>query len=76
VWTYYKDMNVKMPSFDNFHRGYFESSYLNHKIKEKCHLEFSDNIFFDYAADYDYWPPGHWGLHQQIHISESIYSMI
>jgi len=78
IWTYYNDMSVKMPSFNNLYKGYFESFYLEDDIikKMKCHSEFSDNQFFDYAADYDYWPPGHWGLHKQIHISESIYDMV
>lgn len=76
IWTYHRDMNVEIPSLKNFHSGYFESFYLNKKIEEKCHSEFANHKFFDHAADYNYWPPGHWGLHQQIHIAESIYSML
>lgn len=76
IWTYYRDMNIEIPSLTNFDSGYFESFYLHDVIKEKCHLEFSNNQFFDYAADYDYWPPGHYGFHQQMHIAESIYSML
>lgn len=76
IWTYYKDMNTEMPSLKNMHNGFFESPYLDKKIEEKCHSEFSNNEFFDYAADHNYWPPGHWGLHQHIHIAESIYNII
>ena len=65
-------------TFKDFTDTYFESPYLNSKIPKKigCHLEFSDNEFFDNAADYYYWPPGHWGFHQQMHITDSIYSSI
>jgi hypothetical protein len=76
IWSYYTDMQIEMPLLNDLHNGYFESSYLNSIISEKCHLEFSNNQFFDYAADYDYWPPGHWGFHQQLHIAESIYNML
>lgn len=76
VWTNYKDVSIDFPSLKNLHSGYFESFYLGDDIKEKCHLEFSNNQFFDYAADHNYWPPGHFGFHKQIHIAESIYNML
>ena len=78
LWTYYNDSHLAPYSFKDFTDTYFESPYLNSKIPKKigCHLEFSDNEFFDNAADYNYWPPGHWGFHQQIHIAESIHNML
>lgn len=76
IWTDYKDTSVKIPSLKKFHNGYFESPYLDQPIEKKCHSEFSDNPFFNYAADYNYWPPGHWNFHKQMHISESIYNML
>ena len=78
LWTYYNDSSLQQYSFKNFTDTYFESLYLNEMIpvENKCHLEFSDNKFFDYAADYNYWPPGHWGFHQQMHVAESIYNVI
>lgn len=78
LWTYYNDSSLDKYSFEDFFDNYFESPYLNSSIpkEEGCHLEFSDNKFFDHAADYDYWPPGHWGFHQQMHVAESIYDML
>jgi hypothetical protein len=79
IWTAYRDMSIEFPFLNDLDNGYFESSnFLSNYslIEEKCHLEFSSNEFFDYAADYDYWPPGHWGLHRQLHIAESMYNMI
>lgn len=76
IWSYHADMNIEMPPFNDLHHGYFDSSFLNKMIEEKCHLEFADHDFFEHAADYDYWPPGHWGLHQQLHIAESIENML
>ncbi len=76
IWTHIIDMNIEIPSLKDFHSGYFESFYVNDEIISDCHLEFSDNEFFNYAADYEYWPPGHWGLHKQLHIAESMYNMI
>ena len=78
MWTYYNDSSLEKYSFKNITNTYFESPYLNEKIPEDvgCHLEFADNIFFDNAADYNYWPPGHWGFHQQIHVAESIHNML
>jgi hypothetical protein len=84
IWTHYNDSSLNYYSFKDFDSGYFESEYLDQfstmhykdgSVRD-CHLEFSDNEFFQFAADYDYWPPGHWGLHRQIHIAESIYSML
>lgn len=75
IWSNYKDMHINFTSFEGLD-GYFESAYLKDIIKEECHLEFSENQFFNYAADYDYWPPGHWGLHQHLHVAESMYDMI
>jgi hypothetical protein len=78
LWTYSNDSTLAPYSFKDFTDTYFESPYLNQKIPKKigCHSEFADNRFFENAADYKYWPPGHWGLHQQIHIAESIYNML
>lgn len=76
LWTDYKDTDVDISSLKKFNNGYFESPYLDDPIQEGCHSEFADNPFFNYAADYDYWPPGHWNFHRQIHIAESIYNMI
>lgn len=42
----------------------------------KCHNDFSNNKFFKRAADYDYWPPGHWNFHQHLHIAEYMYKMV
>jgi hypothetical protein len=78
LWTYYNDSNLKPYSFKDFTDTYFEIPYLNTEIPKNlgCHLKFSDNIFFDKAADYDYWPPGHWGFHKQMHIADSIYDRL
>lgn len=76
IWTDWRDTNIELPSFKNFHDGYFESFYLDQPIESKCHIEFSDNPFFDYAADYEYWPPGHWNFHKHLHIAESIENML
>lgn len=78
LWTYYNDSNLEEYSFKEFTDTYFESEYINQRIptEKKCHLEFSDNPFFDHAADYAYWPPGHWGFHEQMHVAESIYNML
>jgi len=76
VWTHYNDSSLDNYSFKDFSDRYFESLYLNNDISEDCHSEFSDNDFFHRAADYDHWPPGHWGFHKQIHVAESIYNML
>ena len=84
IWTHYNDSSLDYHSFKDFDNGYFESDYLdqfspmhdNNGLVEDCHSEFSDNEFFHRAADYDYWPPGHWGFHRQIHLAESIYNML
>ena len=73
IWTDYKDATIKIESLKDIDDGYFDSPYLKSLIKDECHSDLSDHKFFNYAADYDYWPPGHWGFHQQIHIAESIY---
>ncbi len=66
IWTDCKDIKLNTSSLKEFHNGYFESPYQNQPIEKKCHSEFADNPFFHYAADYDYWPPGHWNFHTQI----------
>jgi hypothetical protein len=79
IWTAYEDNNSGYIVLNELLDGYFNSlNFLEGPdlIKEKCHLEFSSNEFFDYAADYDYWPPGHWGLHKQLHIAESMHNML
>lgn len=77
IWTSYQDTNLDLSSLKKFNNEYFNNDYLDCLvIEKKCHIEFSKNIFFDYAADYNYWPPGHWGFHKQIHIAESIYDML
>jgi hypothetical protein len=76
IWTHYNDSSLDNYSFKEFSDMYFESFYLNGDISLGCHSEFSDNDFFDHAADYNYWPPGHWGLHKHIHVAESIYNML
>lgn len=79
IWFHYYDTSVEIPSFKNLSEGYWDSAPLNldsSTILTDCHKEFSDNIFFDYAADYKYWPPGHWSFHKQIHISEKIYDIL
>jgi len=79
IWTAYDYDHIDMLSLEQLHDGYFDSmSFLDKKdlAHLTCHLEFSNQDFFNYAADYDYWPPGHWGLHRQLHIAESMYNMI
>jgi hypothetical protein len=79
LWTYYNDSSLEPYSFKDFTDTYFESPYLTGKIPKEigCHLEFSDNEFFDNAADHDYWPSGgHWGFHEQMHVADSIYNML
>lgn len=78
IWTYYNDSSLDIYPFEDFTNTYFKSIYLNGKIaeEERCHLEFANNKFFTNAADYEYWPPGHYGFHQQIHIAESIHNML
>jgi hypothetical protein len=76
IWTHSGDMDIKMPDVSDLHNNYFQGNYLVEVIKKECHLEFSNNEFFDHAADYDYWPPGHWGFHKQLHIAESMYNML
>jgi hypothetical protein len=73
IWTDSKDATTEIESLKDIDDGYFDSPYLESIIKNKCHSDLSDHKFFNYAADYEYWPPGHWGLHQQTHIAESIY---
>lgn len=76
IWSHHGKEVVEIPPLKNLHHGYFESFYLKAPIKEKCHSEFSDNKLFHYAADYDYWPPGHFGFHRQLHIAESMENML
>jgi hypothetical protein len=76
IWTHYNDSSLNNCSFKDLSDSYFESFYLNIDIPEECHSEFSSNQFFNNAADHNYWPPGHWGFHKQVHIAESIYSML
>lgn len=73
IWTDYKDATIKIDFLKDIDDGYFDSPYLESIIEDKCHSDFSDHKFFNYAADYEFWPPGHWGFHQQMHIAESIY---
>ena len=73
IWTDSKDATVKIDFLKDIDDGYFDSPYLEFIIEDKCHLDFANHKFFNYAADYEFWPPGHWGLHQQTHIAESIY---
>lgn len=72
LWTCVNDSSLEQYQFKNFTDTYFESDFPG----DNCHLEFSDNKFFEYAADYDYWPPGHWAFHQQMHMADSIYNTL
>lgn len=79
VWTYYNDSSLEKYSFTKFTDTYFESPYIESVCIPKelgCHMELSDNKFFDYAADYEYWPPGHYGFHKHLHIAEEMLSML
>jgi hypothetical protein len=76
IWTYYNDSSLEIPSFKDISDGYFDGFYLDDPINEKCHLGISDNELFNNAADYNFWPPGHWGFHKQTHIAESFYNML
>jgi hypothetical protein len=75
IWTEYEHKSLEIYPLEYIGEGYFDSPYLqsSEAIKDKCHLDFSEHKFFDYAADYDFWPPGHWGIHKHIHLAESIY---
>lgn len=79
IWTAYDYSGIDMLNLEQFSDGYFESRSFLDQIDLThltCHSEFANEKFFNYAADYDYWPPGHWGLHRQLHISESMYNML
>jgi hypothetical protein len=79
IWTAYQDSSGIFAPLKELHDGYFDSKYFlgnDNLIKEKCHSEFSDHKLFNHAADHGYWPLGHWGLHKQLHIAESMYNML
>jgi hypothetical protein len=76
IWTNYNDSSLSNDLFKNFRNGYFKDLYPNNEHLPECHSEFSNNKFFYHAADYDYWPPGHWGFHKHMHLAESIYDML
>lgn len=79
IWFDHRDTTIQLPTFEKIGKGYidFKSFKIDYEYEEKeCHVELSDNKFFHHAADYDYWPPGHWGFHKQLHIAEYLYSII
>jgi hypothetical protein len=79
IWTAYDYSGIDRLNLVQFSDGYFESKSFLDQIDLThltCHSEFANEKFFNYAADYDYWPPGHWGLHRQLHIAESMYNML
>jgi len=78
IWFHYNDTSVELPPFEDIYEtcAPFKDFSLEGKPEGVCHKEFSDNIFFDHAADYKYWPPGHWSFHQNIHISEYLYDIV
>jgi hypothetical protein len=74
IWTLYEYPH-KTFNFEQPIEKYFKFDEIKKSIK-KCHLELSDNTYFNQAADTYKFPPGHWTFHQHIHVAEQIYSML
>lgn len=78
IWFHYNDLSIRIPKFEEVYKECvpFNNFSLEGKTSGLCHREFAKNQFFDHAADYKYWPPGHWSFHQNIHISEYLYDIV
>ena len=80
----YHNFSNNIFGLKNHSSNYFEVDYPIPRIgmqKEeldfKCHSEYSDNKYF-YRAN-DYIPnkkSGHWGLHKNLHISETVSKLL
>lgn len=100
LWTVYNDLEYKGNNSNLLNKlkldSYFSEPALNWSDKplqhDSCHLDFSDNKLFYYAADSSehelnlseqfrkFYTPngltGHWGFHKHIHLAETIYNML
>jgi hypothetical protein len=84
LWTPVDKNYLQNEKIKNFKGVFTEPSFLwlNAGIKSAdCHQEFKDYKLFHHAADHEFTMKnfkthGHWGLHQHLHIAETIHNML
>lgn len=77
IWTHYNDSSYDKIIGDYQMNTYFKENFLGSGQIDGCHLDYSEDKYFNTAVDkFGKYSKPHWGLHEQIHVAEAMYSMI